>query len=66
MGTGCSYKRAHLNSKVIGNYEIMTQNRERKIFLFHWDLNRGPLEPIASVLPMSYANPFKVRKIKLK
>ena len=41
---------------------------ERGNFIPHQDLNHGPLEPIASVLTMSYADPFHLnyQHIKLK
>ena len=34
----------------------ISNTKEEKV-LPHWDLNHGPLEPKASVLPMSYADP---------
>ena len=34
------------------------KNITGNFFLVHWDLNYGPLKPKASVLPMSYADPF--------
>ena len=41
----------------------MTNTHIQKLFIFypHWDLNHGPLEPTASVLPKSSAEPFKAR-----
>ena len=40
----------------IYNHEMITQKQKRKIFLAHWDMNFGPLEPKASVLPMRYTD----------
>ena len=47
-----------INSKVNGNHEITTQKQRGNFLLPHQDLNDGPLEPIASVLPMRYADPL--------
>ena len=33
---------------------------KKEFFFHHQDLNHGPLELRASVLPMSYADPFDV------
>ena len=41
-----------------GNHKITTQKHKRIIFLPHLDLKHGTLKLKASVLPMSYANPF--------
>ena len=46
-------KSVFANSKINDNHEITTQN----VFLLHQVLNHGLLEPRASVLPMSYADP---------
>ena len=39
--------------KVNGNHEITAHNERENNFLPHQDLNHGPLELKASVLPMS-------------
>ena len=45
--------------KVNSNYEIQLKN-ERNFFFPNWDLNCSPLELNASVLPMSYVDPYKL------
>ena len=46
------------DSKVNGNHEITTQKPNGEKFHPRWDLNHGSLQPKASVLPMSYAEPW--------
>ena len=48
-----------INFEVNGKYEITTQKRKRIFFIPHRDLNHCPLVPKASVLPMSYADPYE-------
>ena len=43
---------------ITSNHDIATQKWKRTNFLPHWNLNRGPLEPKACVLPMNNAEPF--------
>ena len=38
-----------------GNW-ITTKNERGNFFLPHWDLNHGPLELSASVIPMTYTD----------
>ena len=46
-----------INYEVNANLEITFKNKRGNFFLPHQDLNNGPLEPKASVLPMSYTDP---------
>ena len=48
-----------INLKVNSNHEI-TQKRKRKIFLLKRIWTAVSFQPIASVLPMSYADPYKI------
>ena len=53
-----------INYSVIGNHKIGAQKRG-KIFSPHQVLNRVPLEPKASALPMSYVDPFLFTGLEL-